>query len=211
MEEFQKIIANTIKQETEHLMQEITYLREQLLDLKKELSSTKSYTETNEHSGQNLKQTMKDPISPDKSSVPTITTGTNLVQTKTTCKENTKQKTKQDKELRPSRSTMEREVVGTNTDQDESSLTAAQPQLWIYVGRCDTSTTEDQLAAYLQRRCSGQKFDIHKLNSKGKNASFRVGADTTLESQLYNPAFWPRGILVKRYTFFRRGSFSDHN
>lgn len=97
-------------------------------------------------------------------------------------------------------------IIGTNNNKDDSkfdTFEATARRLWIYVGRCKQDTTEEKIKSYLQGKSPGRSFDVVKLNTKGTNTAFRIAADMDLQDSLYDASFWPSGILVKRYMFFR--------
>lgn len=93
--------------------------------------------------------------------------------------------------------------MGTSKDTAENELTASPRRIWIHIGRCKQATTEEQVVSYLGKKCPGEKFDVMKLESKGRNAAFRIGAPQNLRDKVYEASFWPESITVKRF-FFRR-------
>lgn len=98
-------------------------------------------------------------------------------------------------------------IIGASSISDidnKNFFEAPERRLWIYIGRCKSNTTEEQISNYLINKAPGHSFDVSKLNSKGVNASFRVSADVELEEVIYDPHFWPTGIVVKRFKFFRK-------
>lgn len=98
--------------------------------------------------------------------------------------------------------------LADNNLNEDNRLKAANRRLWIYVGRCDKTTTEENVKYYLQCKLPEHEFIVNKLTSKGSNASFKVGADISLQETLYDSNFWPQDIAVKRYLFFRSTSHS---
>lgn len=97
-------------------------------------------------------------------------------------------------------------IVGTSTSSEHTEdFGAPTPRLWIYVGRCKKDTSEDDVLRYLKRRAPDGTFEVVKLDTKGVNEAFRVSADINLKDSLYDPNFWPSGITVKQFRFFRVG------
>ncbi|KAK9869268.1 hypothetical protein WA026_003021 [Henosepilachna vigintioctopunctata] len=96
-------------------------------------------------------------------------------------------------------------IMGTRSVDVTTEFSASPRKIWIYVGRCKSSTTEDDIRRYLNSKISNsvEEFEVEKLNSKGRNCSFKVDADMAVKELLYDPDFWPSGILVKRYFFLR--------
>lgn len=92
------------------------------------------------------------------------------------------------------------------TDENNSSSFQAPPQkLWLHVGRCDKKTTEANVMTHLNKTWPKHQFEVKILPSQGSNVSFRVGVnyEEHLLQSLYEPLFWPRGIVVKKFKFFR--------
>lgn len=86
------------------------------------------------------------------------------------------------------------------------SFGGPKQQLWLHVFRCNKGTTEDKITAHLNRRIPKHNFTVQKLASRGVYSSFCVNADfdESLLSILYEPQFWPAGVKVKRFQFFRK-------
>lgn len=206
IEELKNIVAEAVKNETEKLIQEIQILKEALTNVTTQISKGKITQVSDEQFNRyELPQDMNINLNNSVESSSSTETIIN-VKSHTSDKKDknlSSQKTRDDKKTRRPRSEKSTEIVGTNTEQNDTVLVAAKPRLWLYVGRCSPSTTEDQVNSYLSRKCPGYNFEVTKLNSKGKNTSFKIGADKTLEGDLYSASFWPTDILVKRYIFFR--------
>lgn len=97
-------------------------------------------------------------------------------------------------------------IVGTNSNNDTdpaNAFEAPAPKLWLYVGRCKADTTEAKVMSYLNSKVPKTTFQVSKLETKGVNSSFRVATDWSLYDQLYEPSFWPKGVLVKKFVFRR--------
>lgn len=89
----------------------------------------------------------------------------------------------------------------------EPGFRTRESKLWLYVGRCDPKTEVSQLNEYLKANSPNYNFEIHKLESKDSTySSFRVGAHKDLHDVLYDANYWPQGILIKRFRFFRARS-----
>ncbi|KAG5875486.1 hypothetical protein JTB14_019580 [Gonioctena quinquepunctata] len=91
------------------------------------------------------------------------------------------------------------------TDPDEPNelddFGASPRRLWLYVGRCKPSSTPEAIKKYLEKRSPGHEFEVSKLNSMGRNLSYRIEADLELEKTLYTPSHWPMGVIVERFRF----------
>lgn len=99
-------------------------------------------------------------------------------------------------------------IVGDMEACDKSQplgFVGAARKAWLYVGRADRSTTAGQVEQHLKGRFSGQDFVVERLpvRDNANSIAFRVGADISLMDDLNKPSLWPKGIVVKRYRFFR--------
>lgn len=92
---------------------------------------------------------------------------------------------------------------GTGTGGSSGGFAAAGRRLWLYVGRCLGTVTCEDVDAWMGSKWPGHTFDISRLISKGKNASFRVGVDAELQDEVYKSECWPKDVVIKRYRFFR--------
>lgn len=96
-----------------------------------------------------------------------------------------------------------RTIVGVNDGEVPGGFAAARPRFWIYVGRCKKDTNAEDVKAYIETRIADGNASVEKLQSRGDNASFRVGIEGDVGERLYDPTFWPRGVVVRRYRLFR--------
>lgn len=99
-------------------------------------------------------------------------------------------------------------IKGNSIGQTGTELQAPESKIWLYIGRCNKSTTESNVQNHLRTNWPTQQFDVLKLDSKGTNSAFRISCahNETLRSQLYDPSKWPKGIVVKQFRFFRRNN-----
>lgn len=84
-------------------------------------------------------------------------------------------------------------------------LSAVAKRSWLYVGRATNGTTAAEMQNYLEEKFPKNEFTVELL-PKWKNATsecFKVGVDPELLPELFKGDTWPKGLLVKNYTFFR--------
>lgn len=93
--------------------------------------------------------------------------------------------------------------INTNLNVNGNGFSAPEQKLWLYIGRCNPNTTAEDIHEYLAKKFPGKECDISKLSTKGTNSAFRLGMDVDLQDAIYEPSIWPRGIVVKRFHFFR--------
>lgn len=197
IDELKKVIMEAVSQETKQLFNEIKELKNQISELKNEINRN-TVTHKNLNEENNLKIFN---LEMDTSSETIIEMDHMLKQT---AEKPNQQKTEDTKTARVQ--SKWRTIRGTNevTDSEEVTLAAAPRMIWLYVGRCDPSTTMEQVQTFLERKCPNNKFEVVKLDSKGKTLAFKVGANQSLENKLYDPFFWPKDIIIKRFKFFKK-------
>lgn len=86
-----------------------------------------------------------------------------------------------------------------------------QSKVWIFLGRCSTSSTTEDVMSYLKDSNPDNTFEVTDLQSKGRYKSYRIGADLELKDYLFRPESWPKGAVVKRYLFRREAAASFNN
>ena len=92
------------------------------------------------------------------------------------------------------------------------SFAAAAKQAWLHVGKVQLGTEANKIKSYLESKFHNHTFRVEPLpvNENATTMSFKVGADYSLLDKLNNPSIWPKGVAVKRFSFFRgRGQRSQ--
>lgn len=57
----------------------------------------------------------------------------------------------------------------------------------------------------MEERIPNHKFIVEKLNTHYNDfISFKIGADFELYDKLHSIDFWPEGIVIRRFNFFRQ-------
>ncbi|XP_044736566.1 uncharacterized protein LOC123298576 [Chrysoperla carnea] len=76
---------------------------------------------------------------------------------------------------------------------------------WIHVGRCELSTTENDVKELLKEKFPTYHFECEKQKIKEGdfNARFRVRVPRELESEILLSKHWPEGILATKFMNFR--------
>lgn len=192
--EWEKIIRNIVAEETKILKEKIQLLEKEIELLKDQNLKICDYSNTDRGSQNNYQQPDNDELNVSNSTTDTIIE----VKTHTQISE---EHHKKDKINLPNKRRKEAEIVGTSKDQ--SSELAAARRIWVYVGRCRSDLTVEQLTSYLQSQSPGKHFEVEKLITKGRNSAFKVGTDFELKDAIYSPSYWPENILIKRFHFFR--------
>lgn len=192
--EFRTILNELLQEQTLEMKREIDLLKQEIRTLKVELKDRDEIKKTNQAllSADVILVKNNEELNSSTETVVEL-----LPNKETTEKQRGPKNPSQRKQQR------ENKIFGTDMS-DKDSFTATERKIWLYVGKCKQNTTEEQIKMYLERKCPEKTFVINKLNSKGFNASFRVGAEIALKDVLYDPSFWPKDILIKQYKFFRR-------
>lgn len=97
-----------------------------------------------------------------------------------------------------------KQEIKRGTDAGKYSLKAVDRKAWLYVGRINKNCTERELLEFLKIKQPERNFDIEKISRDDRASSaFKVGIDFDLLEEMNKGDFWPQGIVIKRYRFFR--------
>ena len=99
-------------------------------------------------------------------------------------------------------------IVGKNEDHKtngDMNFSAAVKKGWVYVGRTNLNTTRQNVHDYLNKKYPDNNFQVEELasNPNAGSKSFKVGTEIGLLDELYKGENWPKGVLIKRFQFFR--------
>lgn len=101
-------------------------------------------------------------------------------------------------------------IRGTAEKVETSTLAAADRLAWLYVGRCRSETTEQDITEYLRQKMPSHRFFVNEIkkheSNQNINKSFRVGVEFLLLTELMKPEFWPKNIVIRKYQFFRKSN-----
>lgn len=208
IEELKDIISTTVKEHTVALISEIKDLKQQINVLKESNIDMIRLYSSNSTIHNTYDQNFIDNLNETNLSADTI-----VENESTTIKKKSDKKEYKNKFTERSAGNRialaKKIVIGTGGNEediqsdniaDEENF-ASKRRLWIYVGRCKPTSTPDDIKNYLKRRIPDHGFTITKLDSQGRNLSYKVETDMELENQLYTPSFWPKGVIVKRFQF----------
>ncbi|KAG8310356.1 hypothetical protein J6590_065535 [Homalodisca vitripennis] len=84
--------------------------------------------------------------------------------------------------LRSSSNTTKNIVIG---DNENSELTAGDKKAWVYLGRLRNDTTTDAVKEFIGKTFVGSNPTVEKLDSKGTNASFKIGVEYSMKDNLF--------------------------
>lgn len=103
-------------------------------------------------------------------------------------------------------------VIGTAATEASNGFEAAERLTWLYLGRVKPTVTIEMVKNYIKAKCNtGEDPICEKINSVGRNLSFKIGMNAVFQEQLYRPDFWPKDTLIRRYTFFRARAGNTHS
>ncbi|EFA12253.1 hypothetical protein TcasGA2_TC016114 [Tribolium castaneum] len=84
---------------------------------------------------------------------------------------------------------------------------AAKPnkKAWIYLGKVKPDTDEDVIRNYISRKLpEADELIVEKLNSAGKNESFKIGINFVFKDNISSAGIWPVGVLIRRFHFGKK-------
>lgn len=82
-------------------------------------------------------------------------------------------------------------------------FTAIERKAWFFVGRVAGEADADDIRSYVEEKLSGRKAVCEKLLTKSTDGCFKVGVSFDDKNHLEQDTFWPKGIKVKQFRFFR--------
>ena len=220
-EEFSVFIANIIDEKTRLLVEEmqalkreVVVLRESNIDLIRLLVEKKCDCGS-AHATETLNNSI-DSTSSDTTVISNIENEvTKEIREKTADKLPTTRKKRNNKTINTNSgqkhhtSTDKKFFLGQGVDDviEKSEFKAAKRRLWLHVSRVAPGIKVDKINDYLQRKCRGHQFVVEQITGDAEhNGSFKIGADYDLQDVLYSDKFWPAGVAVRRFNFFRRPS-----
>lgn len=92
-------------------------------------------------------------------------------------------------------------IVGTGPSDATSGFQAASANAWLYIGHIKATITKEVIFNYVRSKLNDENIIIEEINIIGPNKAFKLGINMKHKEQLYNPAFWPNGIIIRRYNF----------
>lgn len=77
---------------------------------------------------------------------------------------------------------------------------------WLYLGSISNkNATPQMIIDYLQiENIPQDELIVEKLDSKGEYSSFMIGIPFEKLDQIGNPDYWPKGVSVRRYNFWKK-------
>lgn len=91
----------------------------------------------------------------------------------------------------------------TGTGDSAVEFGVVKKKVWLFISRVKPEVSAETVMNYLEKKIPNQEFICEKLDTRGVNSCFKVGADFSLKEKLEDPSIWPEGVLVSRYHFFR--------
>lgn len=68
--------------------------------------------------------------------------------------------------------------MGTKKDLMTTEMSAGSKMVWVYIGGVESQNTEENVVKYIKKYTNSEKdISCEKLDTKGKNKSFKVGVD----------------------------------
>lgn len=105
--------------------------------------------------------------------------------------------------------------LGTQVVSDEQKRTGfagAERKAWLQLYRVKRTTTASMIEEYIKRKPEFQAANVKVLEMPtvpDRNKTFVVTAPLTLKDHMYDLAFWPEGVGVRRFNFAKNKEFLD--
>ena len=91
---------------------------------------------------------------------------------------------------------------------ENKGLRGAERSAWLFIRKLHSSTTEEELADYLEEKGISGNKTVEDLQSKGPNKAFRLAVPLDFLEQVNEPGFWPKGLIVRRWRFRTEREFA---
>lgn len=89
-------------------------------------------------------------------------------------------------------------LVGTLIDNE---VQAGQQTAWLYIGRLSQQVTVDKIKNFIRRKNIEGNITCEELTTRGDNKAFKLGIPMKYLANANDPAFWPQGVIVRRFRF----------
>ena len=95
-------------------------------------------------------------------------------------------------------------TASTDIGTSDEDLQAADKRAWLFMGRLKPGTTSDSVKKFLNKRGIKENIISEELPTNGNTKAFKVGIPFDCLERVKEPEFWPPGVNVRRFRFFRR-------
>ena len=92
------------------------------------------------------------------------------------------------------------------TGPGDGDLQAVEKKAWLFVGRLKQGTTTEAIKNFLTRKGITENVICEELATNYNTKSFKVGVPFSYLETVNKTDFWPAGITIKRFQFFRRNA-----
>lgn len=93
-------------------------------------------------------------------------------------------------------------IVGTGEIDECIEFTAADSNVWIYVGRVNLGVTSENVIKYIKAKTAEDTLICaEELSTNEVNKCFKVGINSKYKDNVYDPSFWPKGTIIRRFNF----------
>lgn len=90
-------------------------------------------------------------------------------------------------------------------EQQKHGFTGADRKAWLYINRVKSHVTADMVKEYILKKPQFETEVVEvkelSLNARNQLKSFLVKAPLERKDELYQPAFWPVNVGIKRFSF----------
>jgi hypothetical protein len=93
-------------------------------------------------------------------------------------------------------------VIGTKDDDED--LQAGEKTAWLYIGRLKDGNTTETERNYLAKSSIKGDIGCDEIQKRGETTAFKVGIHFCYLQEVEVPDFWPKGVLVHHFRFWRQ-------
>ncbi|KAJ4446985.1 hypothetical protein ANN_28287 [Periplaneta americana] len=72
---------------------------------------------------------------------------------------------------------------------------------WMFIGRLDDSTTENDIIEYMKDKGIMTVKACHEIRTRGRSKAFKIGMPEEEVDKIDTEDFWPEGITFRPYLF----------
>lgn len=105
--------------------------------------------------------------------------------------------------------------INTSVDASFEGSANSQKKLWIFIKKVKDNATSEKIKNYLTitLKAAPETIAVKKVDTYYRaidNNCFLIGVDPIYKNDIYNDAFWPKGVIYQRFDFIRGEKFLDN-
>lgn len=99
--------------------------------------------------------------------------------------------------------------TGNSFNDKNDEFAGGERKVWLYINRIKRSATDQVIKKYIEKNgFQGEQVEVKELpTDENRLKAFVVTAPLKRKDELYDPAFWPSGVGIRRFDFNRHRDF----